>query len=63
LGSIKSSRNIEEEIFALLDKLVSKADKQETILEKANEIVQLQPNFMGFGININALVKKYIRKK
>lgn len=63
LGSIQGERSIEEEIFAVLDKLVSKLDDEESILEKANEIIQLQPNFFGLGININALVKKYLRKK
>ena len=63
LGSIQGERSIEEEIFALLDKLVSKADDEQSIAEKANEIIQLQPNFFGLGINLNALAKKYIKKK
>ena len=63
LGTIKSSRNVEEEIFAILDKLVSKSDDKESIASKANDIIQLQPNFFGLGINFNALAKKYIGKK
>lgn len=63
LGSIQGTRSIEEEIFAILDKLVTKNDNPQTIAEKANEVIQLQPNFFGLGINLNALVKKYLRKK
>lgn len=63
LGTIQGDRSVEEEIFAVLDKLVSKLDDEESIAEKANEIIQLQPNFFGLGININALVKKYLKKK
>ncbi|MEZ0485773.1 COR domain-containing protein [Fibrella aquatica] len=63
LGSIQSEKSFEEEIFTLLDKLVSKADSNDTIAEKANEIIQMQPNFFGMGININALVKRYLKKK
>jgi internalin A len=63
LGSIQPEKSTEDEIFALLDKLVSKADNNETIAERANEIIQMQPNFFGMGININALVKRYLKKK
>lgn len=62
LGSIQGSRTSEEEIFAILDKLVSEKDDKETIAEKANDIIQLQPNFFGVGININAIVTKYLKK-
>jgi hypothetical protein len=27
-----------------------------------NDVVELKPNFMGFGININAIIKKYFKK-
>lgn len=63
LGSFQTSRSTEEEIFAILDKLVTKLDDQSTIAEKVNEIVQIQPNFFGIGINFNALAKKYLKRK
>lgn len=63
LGSLQGSRTSEEEIFAILDKLVTKLDDQSTIAEKVNEIVQIQPNFFGLGINFNALAKKYLKRK
>ncbi|MBU2928202.1 COR domain-containing protein [Winogradskyella psychrotolerans] len=63
LGSVQGNQSTEDEIFAILEKIASKTDNQDTLMEKANEIVQLQPNFFGLGINLNALVKKFIRKK
>lgn len=63
LGSIQGTRSTEEEIFLILDKFVSKADNPESIAEKANEIILLQPNFFGIGLNINTLIKKYLRRK
>jgi small GTP-binding protein len=63
LGSIQGTHSTEEEIFVILDKLVKKSDSPGSIAEKANEIIQLQPNFFGLGINLNALVKKYLKKK
>lgn len=63
LGSIQGTRSTEEEIFAILDKMVTKSDDASSIAEKANEVIQLQPNFFGLGINLNALVKKYLKKK
>ncbi|WP_417888159.1 COR domain-containing protein [Zunongwangia sp.] len=63
LGSVQANQSTEDEIFAILNKIASKNDNQETLLEKANEIVLLQPNFFGLGINVNSLVKKFIRKK
>lgn len=63
LGSIQGERNMEEEIFAVLDKLITKLDDPQSIAEKANEIIQLQPNFFGLGVNLNALVAKYLKRK
>lgn len=63
LGTLQSSRTSEEEIFAILDKIVTKLDDQTSIAEKVNEIIQIQPNFFGLGINFNALAKKYLKKK
>lgn len=63
LGSIQPEKSFEEEIFALLDKLILKSDNNETIFNKANEIIQMQPNIFGMGININALIKRYLKKK
>ena len=62
LGTIQNSQETEEEIFAILDKLVNQSDSTETIAEKANDVIQLQPNFFGIGININALVNKYLKR-
>lgn len=63
LGYIQTQKTFEEEVFTILDKLVTSNDNHESLMEKANEIVMLQPNFFGMGLNINNLINKYLKKK
>ena len=63
LGNYRTQKSSEEQIFDILDKLTNERDNPETIVEKANDIIQIQPNFFGLGINLNALVKKYLKRK
>jgi len=63
LGTIYVEKKTEEEILRLLRKLKSQTDTQETLLKKANEIIQLQPNFFGLGINLNSLIKRLFKNK
>jgi internalin A len=53
----------EEEILQILRKLKEDSDNRETLLKKANEIISLQPNIMGIGINLNNLIKKLLPGK
>jgi internalin A len=62
LGTIKKEEGTEEEILLLLNKIKTDLDNKETLVEKANQIIQLQPNFMGFGLNVNALIDKIMKK-
>ncbi|MFM5716089.1 hypothetical protein ACET77_19400 [Aeromonas allosaccharophila] len=32
-------------------------------VEREDDIVELKPNFMGFGLNLNALLRKLFRKQ
>ncbi|MCP5103328.1 MAG: hypothetical protein GY950_08115 [bacterium] len=45
------------------EKLKTDQDTMETLLKKANDTVMLQPNIMGFGFNLNALIQKVMRKR
>ena len=56
LGTVYVENKNEEEILQLLKKLVDKFDTEESLLEKANNIIMLQPSAFGFGMNINELV-------
>jgi hypothetical protein len=58
LGTIYVENKTEKEILQILKKLKNQSDSQETLLRKANDIIQLQPNFFGVGVNLNALIKK-----
>lgn len=53
----------EEEILQILREIKDKSDNKETFLEESNKIVDLKPNIMGLGINLNELAKKWFSKK
>ncbi|KAF5419007.1 MAG: hypothetical protein C5S49_00980 [Candidatus Methanogaster sp.] len=56
LGTIYSENKTEEEILQILRELKEKSDTEETLLKKAKDSVILQPNFMGFGIDVKKLI-------
>jgi len=62
LGTVVTQNSAEKELMNLLEKVANKLDNTESLLEKANSIVQLQPNFFGLGFNLNAVVEKFIKK-
>lgn len=63
LGGIENLKaQTEEEILKILQELRSQYSDRESFLEKANSVVQLQPNFMGLGINLNELLKRIFEK-
>jgi small GTP-binding protein len=61
LGTIYSENKTEEEILQILRGLKEKSDTEDTLLEKAEDIVILQPNFMGVGIDVKKAIKKLFR--
>ncbi len=63
LGTIQADSRTEEEVLGILNKLKSDSDTPDTLLKKANDIVLLQPNFFGLGIDINKLLKKLFHKR
>jgi internalin A len=62
LGMIRIEIGSEEEILRILKKLADSSDTRETLLKKANDVVLLQPNFMGLGLDINKLLRKVTKK-
>jgi hypothetical protein len=62
LGTIYVEKKTEEEILEILRELKDKSDTEETLLKKAEDVVILQPNFMGMGIDLKKVIKKLIRK-
>jgi len=63
LGAIAKGKATEEDILKILRKIKTDQDTMETLLKKANDTVILHPNFMGVGINLNALIQKVLPKK
>jgi GTPase SAR1 family protein len=63
LGTVYVEKKTETESLQLLRKLKEQSDTQETLLKKANDIIQLQPNFFGLGVNLNQLIKKVFAKR
>jgi internalin A len=63
LGTITPEKPTEEKILQLLRKIKSDQDTMESLLKKANDAILLQPNIMGFGINLNNLIQKVLHKK
>jgi hypothetical protein len=51
----------EEQIISLLKKVIEERDNRESITHKANDILMFQPNIMGIGVNINAIVDKIMQ--
>lgn len=62
LGTIQTESKTEEEILHILRKLKTEADTSESLMEKANKVVLLQPNFFGIGMNLNNLVARLFPK-
>jgi hypothetical protein len=52
---------VDEEILEALKMIASKNEDEESVARKANEILELKPNFMGIGININEIVRRFFR--
>jgi len=62
LGRVKPERRSEDEILALLHQLRDKEDTQQSLLEKANSSLMLQPNFFGLGVNLNELIRRVFQR-
>lgn len=63
LGTIYVEKKTEKEILQLLKKLKEESDSPETLLKKAEDIIQLQPNLFGMGIDLKKLIKRLFGKK
>jgi len=63
LGTIAPVNATEEEILQILRKIKSDQDTMESLLKKANDVILLQPNIGGVGINLNNLIQKVFHKK
>lgn len=63
LGGIDPPRRTVEQILEILQSIKESSDTPQTLLKKAEQMVILQPNFMGFGIDIKQVVKTMFRRR
>ncbi len=63
LGKVYVPIENEKEIMELLSKLIKRFDTEESLLDIANSIFMIQPNFMGLGINLNEAIKRIFSRK
>ena len=46
-----------------LEDFIGKREMKTNSVDSINEIVELKPNIMGFGINLNAIIKRFRKHK
>ncbi|HEX5167781.1 MAG TPA: hypothetical protein VFW11_01305 [Cyclobacteriaceae bacterium] len=67
LNLVDSSNNqmltVIEEIRDHVISIKEKFNDKETLVSEANKIIELKPNIAGMGINVNALIDKYLKRK
>ena len=57
-GKLHLLEKTEDEVLHILSKLKTESDTPDSLARKANEVVLLQPNFFGIGIDVNKLLKR-----
>lgn len=57
-----SSKDTENDIIEMLHEISNKIDSKETLAQKANDIIQLKPNFFGLGIDLNRIINEVFRR-
>jgi len=62
LGEYSKEEISKDEIIDILTKISEEINDKETFKDKMNQIIMLQPNFAGIGINFNAIYDHFIKK-
>ena len=67
VGARNITRRIKQEIIIELDIFVqnskSRIETTESVIAETANVLELKPNFMGLGINFNAIIEKFFRKR
>lgn len=59
LGTVRvAAERTQDEFVQILRTVLASGDDKVAAVEKVNDILMLQPNFMGLGLNINALIDR-----
>jgi hypothetical protein len=62
LGRIRVPQKEKREINDLLANITSDGETEESLALKLNKVIRIQPNFFGLGIDINELVRNYLKR-
>jgi len=52
-----------KEFVEILRSVASELDDEKSLLRKINDVIMLQPNFMGLGIDLNALIEEFLNSR
>ncbi|WP_299522068.1 COR domain-containing protein [Winogradskyella sp.] len=64
LGDFRLTQQpINEEILRLLKQLKNETDNEESFIKKVNDLVVIQPNFFGIGVDVKKLIERFVSKK
>lgn len=61
-GKTSERKTNKTEIVKLIDEFSDTTDTKESLLQKANKMIELKPNFFGIGINLNEIIELYLKK-
>jgi|GEM_PF-4846853 len=50
-------------VLQKLHEVNEESDTEDTWLEKLNKIVMIEPNFCGFGLRLNEIMRIYLKSK
>lgn len=56
-------KRTEEEFLQMLRSVMGESDTEKTLLEKADNLISMQPGFMGVTLNVNALIKGLLKRR
>ena len=60
---IPSEKFSEEQILHVLEKMYRHGDNEKTLMQKSNEALMVKPNFFGVGVDLNAVIRLFLKNK
>jgi len=61
LGSVNVETKLDK-ILNLLNKIYNENDTRESLMEKTNKILKIQPQFLGLSLDVNEIINRFYKK-